>query len=183
MRDLAYRNLTAIRVRLGATKKGSPTGLKGTFDMPCKLNFRVGPDEEDGDKRWEEREGRREESKTSRIPGVRLKKDEYWWLFRCKRYQGRRDSTRPFAPHILLNHCRNFDLDNFTRGCTRMCGVHSAKELKAMPSNFAVHQKIRKPDRRQRPAIIEIYSARLCRYIARKVLLRRVRPSIGGDTQ
>jgi len=33
------------------TKKGSPMGSKGTFDIPCKLNFRVGPNEEDGDKK------------------------------------------------------------------------------------------------------------------------------------
>lgn len=53
---------------------------KGTFDIPCKLNFRVGPAEEDGDKRprkgekKEGKEGEEGEGKTSRIPGVLLKK-------------------------------------------------------------------------------------------------------------
>lgn len=48
-------------------------GSKGTFDTPCKLNFRVGPGEEDGDKgtrrRTREAAGMAK-GETSRIAGV-----------------------------------------------------------------------------------------------------------------
>lgn len=89
----------------GATKKGSPTSSKGTFDIPCKLNFRVGPDEKDGDKRprrREEREGRgRRQNISYSRSTLFLRKGEYRWFSRYKRYQGGRDSTIPFRTAYL----------------------------------------------------------------------------------
>lgn len=66
------------------------------------MNFRVGPDEEDGDERARRRkEGEREEERRnhSRILGVLLRKGEFnIGSLGVKRYQRGREYTKPFAP-------------------------------------------------------------------------------------
>lgn len=143
----------ATGVRLEAARRGSAAGLKGTFDTPCKLNFRVGPGGEDGDKGT----GRRtREAARGKREAKRLVFREYLGGRTPQqplRYQGG-EGLRPSHPHRVscLTRCRNCGSDDFTRGCTCVRHFRHARAIRSgVPSgfratllNFADRRELRK---------------------------------------